>query len=69
MYTGVDYAGPLHVRPDHPLGAKCDRRFGSVYTPAVLREQYMLMLSLIFLVHPLLGHLEGSLPVEELHTE
>ena len=45
------------------------RRFESVYTPAVLCEQYMLMLSLIFLVHPLLGHLEGSLPIEELHTE
>ena len=25
-YTGVDYAGPLHVRPDHPLGAKSDQK-------------------------------------------
>ena len=34
------------------------RRFASVYIPVVLREQYMLMLSLIFLVHPLLGDLD-----------
>ena len=26
MYTGVGYAGPLHVRPDHPLGAKSDQK-------------------------------------------
>ena len=32
-FTGVDYAGPLSVRPDHPIHARCDQKvWVCVYT-------------------------------------
>ena len=41
-YTGVDYAGPLHVKPDHPMGAKCDQKtWICLYTYCITRAVHL----------------------------
>ena len=41
-YTGVDYAGPVFVRPDHPLQAHCDQKVWiCLYTCCVTRAVHI----------------------------
>ena len=41
-YTGVDYAGPLFVKPDHPLQAHCDQKVWiCLYTCCVTRAVHI----------------------------
>ena len=41
-YTGVDFAGPLIVRPDHPVNASCDQKVWiCLYTCCVTRAVHI----------------------------